>query len=178
MTAREQKLAEIAKYGKTMREWYREVYLYSAHWLQLRLRKLLHAGRKCQRCGIGGNLDIHHKNYRDIYDVEMDDLEALCRTCHQLEHHIKPTPKKPKPKKKPKGRKKKASKHAYKSSPVWRSFRRSIKREKRHLRKVLARGDLHKMNRISINQKIAELDREMAAMTNKIKKQYEKKATP
>ena len=178
MTAREQKLAEIAKYGKTMREWYREVYLYSAHWLQLRIRKLVHAQRKCQRCGVGGSLDIHHKNYRDIYDVGMDDLEALCRTCHQLEHHIKPAPKKAKPKKKSKGRKKKASKHAYKSSPVWRSFRRSIKKEKRHLRKVLERRDLLDVNRISIRQKIGELDREMAAMTNKIKKQYEKKANP
>lgn len=151
---------EVAKYGKTMREWYRDIYLRSGHWMQLRLRKLVHANRKCERCGAVGNLDIHHKNYRDIYDVEMDDLEALCRACHNLEHHIKPQSKvvfKKKRAKKKARKKKKASKY----KPGWNKVKRPIKKQINKMKKSLADKAFNKEMITAINSRIAELAREL-----------------
>lgn len=67
------------------REWYREVYLKSEHWSDLKARKLSESP-KCSRCGAMGNLDVHHVNYRHIFNVELSDLMTLCRKCHD-EHH-------------------------------------------------------------------------------------------
>jgi 5-methylcytosine-specific restriction endonuclease McrA len=31
-------------------------------------------------------LDVHHVNYRNLFDVKLLDLLALCRSCHKEEH--------------------------------------------------------------------------------------------
>lgn len=65
---------------------YRE-YLKSDHWQNLRRLKLK---RKCQ-CGICGsnqNIQIHHLQYRNIYDVKTTDLRRLCGRCHTLVHEL------------------------------------------------------------------------------------------
>lgn len=67
------------------RAYYREVYLSSDHWKALRSRKLS-ANPVCECCGTSKRLDIHHLNYRNLYDVTLDDLQTLCRRCHHLEH--------------------------------------------------------------------------------------------
>ena len=85
----------IADYGKSMREWYREVYLNSEHWKNLRAQKLAEKGRKCEKCGSGTCIQIHHLNYRFIFDVQLCDLQVLCEACHKIAHCIKPTPVKP-----------------------------------------------------------------------------------
>src|SRR5689334_2122982 len=37
----------------------------------------------CERCGAKSKLIVHHKN-EDRYDNRLDNLETLCRRCHQM----------------------------------------------------------------------------------------------
>jgi len=45
---------------------------------------LARAGGRCQACGRGGRLDVHHviKRSRGGSDWDLDLLVALCRRCH------------------------------------------------------------------------------------------------
>jgi hypothetical protein len=43
-----------------------------------------HYGKVCQRCGAVAVL-VHHKN-EDRYDSSVENLEPLCKRCHQLHH--------------------------------------------------------------------------------------------
>jgi len=67
------------------RKWYREEYLKSDHWKSLRRHKLAKYPY-CQNCGSTHNLDVHHRKCRHVYDVQINDLLTLCRSCHTLEH--------------------------------------------------------------------------------------------
>lgn len=67
---------------------YRNVYLTSEHWKNLRKEKL-EKQSKCERCGTALSLDVHHENYRGLYDVTLEDLHVFCRVCHNKEHHKK-----------------------------------------------------------------------------------------
>lgn len=81
---------ELSRYSNlTMREWYRTIYLNSAHWIELRERVKRRRGKRCEKCN-RGNVDVHHLNYRNIYDVTEDDLQVLCRRCHNNEHEKPP----------------------------------------------------------------------------------------
>lgn len=73
------------------REWYRGVYLKSDHWKELKALKLTH-NPICQRCGFKHHLDVHHVNYRNIFDVSLSDLLTLCRICHNKEHEANGMP--------------------------------------------------------------------------------------
>lgn len=83
---------ELAKHGGSMRDWYRGVYLHSNHWKHLRLLAIKTHGRKCAKCPAEKKLDVHHLNYRNIFDVVVTDLQVLCRACHKLEHCSPTTP--------------------------------------------------------------------------------------
>ena len=63
-------------------------YLLSEHWLELRGKKLSKSYR-CERCGSGHRLQVHHLRYRNIFDVGLEDLQTLCRRCHALVHGIR-----------------------------------------------------------------------------------------
>ena len=63
------------------REIYRNEYLTSDHWKELRSRKLKETPF-CENCGSGLKIEPHHINYRNLYDVELFDLKTLCRKCH------------------------------------------------------------------------------------------------
>jgi len=67
------------------REWYRTVYLKSDHWAALKKAKL-RVSSNCEVCGSQKKMDIHHINYRNIFDVTTDDLATLCRKCHTEWH--------------------------------------------------------------------------------------------
>ena len=67
---------------------YRNVYLTSEHWKNLRKEKL-EKQSKCEHCGTTLSLDVHHENYRGLYDVTLEDLHVFCRVCHDKEHHKK-----------------------------------------------------------------------------------------
>jgi hypothetical protein len=64
---------------------YRE-YLKTEDWQAKRDRKL---SRK-KLCGICAApiVDIHHLNYKNLFDVEMTDLRRMCRRCHFLAHDL------------------------------------------------------------------------------------------
>lgn len=56
----------------------------SKRWRALRLRILNRDGRRCQRCGRPGRLEVHHRRplWRGGAPYEPDNLESLCRACH------------------------------------------------------------------------------------------------
>ena len=63
-------------------------YLRSHHWYNLRRAKLKAAGGICKRCEATKRLQVHHLEYRNLYDVLLCDLEVLCVWCHRVEHGI------------------------------------------------------------------------------------------
>ena len=44
--------------------------------------------RKCAICTATQNLDVHHLNYKNLFDVELSDLRVLCHRCHFLVHNL------------------------------------------------------------------------------------------
>lgn len=104
MNAREAKTKlqeEVRKSGMTRKKWYRKIYLKSDHWLQLKNALFITRGRFCERCKSILRLDVHHKEYRSIFDVTINDLEILCRKCHCKEHRKTRNKKKIEKKRKP-----------------------------------------------------------------------------
>ena len=72
-------------------------YLKSYEWKVLRITVLRERGHKCERCGAANMLQIHHKTYERLFHEKLEDLEVLCKTCHQKEHNrYKPRSKKKK----------------------------------------------------------------------------------
>jgi hypothetical protein len=42
---------------------------------------------RCVACGRGGILDVHHAyGYRNLGNERPEELQALCRTCHEFVH--------------------------------------------------------------------------------------------
>lgn len=67
------------------RDYYRKEYLKSEHWRKLKWSKIK-SSPFCADCGSTKHLDVHHLNYRNLYDVELTDLLVLCRACHHKRH--------------------------------------------------------------------------------------------
>jgi hypothetical protein len=67
------------------RVYYRTEYLKSEHWTALRARKLK-ASPVCEVCGSSCRVEPHHLRYKNLFDVELEDLKTLCRRHHVLEH--------------------------------------------------------------------------------------------
>src|SRR5262245_29215896 len=55
-------------------------------WKAIKAAVLTRAGWRCQACGAGGRLDVHHvvKRAQGGSDFDLDQLVALCRRCHAL----------------------------------------------------------------------------------------------
>jgi len=68
---------------------YRNGYLRSEHWQEVRKRKLKQAGYACEICHKKTKLDIHHLTYIRLGNERLDDLQALCRSCHVKEEKRK-----------------------------------------------------------------------------------------
>lgn len=45
-------------------------------------------GRRCEACGSTEQIDVHHADYRNLYEEGDEDLVALCRSCHAECHHL------------------------------------------------------------------------------------------
>lgn len=73
------------------RNWYWNVYLKSEHWKNLKAQKL-GVSPFCEDCGSRRCLDVHHLNYRNLFDVQLSDLKTLCRNCHEAIHRIQGRP--------------------------------------------------------------------------------------
>lgn len=65
---------------------YREVYLRSDHWQQVRIAALERAEHHCQVCNSAKSLDVHHRTYERVGQERPMDLTVLCRRCHSLFH--------------------------------------------------------------------------------------------
>jgi hypothetical protein len=74
-----------AEYTEAQRE-YREVYLRSDHWQEVRKAALERAGRRCQVCNGDKQLDVHHRTYERKGREEPGDVTVLCRKCHETFH--------------------------------------------------------------------------------------------
>lgn len=82
--------SELTSSGLSMRDWYRTIYLKSEHWQDLRKQAFETHGRVCRGCQKTARLDVHHLRYGFIFDVEVCDLQILCRECHDKEHAPNP----------------------------------------------------------------------------------------
>jgi len=72
--------------GDMNKESYQE-YLKIAHWKSTRAIKLFKVSYKCENCGSGRRLQVHHKNYDHLYNELMSDLKVVCDFCHdKIEH--------------------------------------------------------------------------------------------
>lgn len=61
-------------------------YLKSDHWKEKKI-KLFETWKICQLCGSKKYLQVHHKNYRNLYNEEVEkDLVVLCSFCHNKLH--------------------------------------------------------------------------------------------
>jgi 5-methylcytosine-specific restriction endonuclease McrA len=70
-----------------------EVYIDSKEWNIKRRNKLAEKDYTCERCGycsytslVEIPLDVHHKTYKNFGNESPEDLEVLCRHCHNKEH--------------------------------------------------------------------------------------------
>lgn len=88
--------------------WYRFSYLCSQHWIDTREAAKARVGYRCQVCRVFGpnatcgvrlpweeqmmteapQLDVHHVTYARLGQELPEDLEVLCRSCHDKRHRI------------------------------------------------------------------------------------------
>jgi 5-methylcytosine-specific restriction endonuclease McrA len=70
--------------------WYRDYYLQSKHWQRFRAKAKRHYGNRCARCyrvGLPGVvLDVHHHTYSRLWAERLEDVQILCRECHNTKH--------------------------------------------------------------------------------------------
>jgi len=57
----------------------------SPAWLAAREIKIMSVNGLCERCGQIG-IEVHHKERLTIENVNEENLELLCRECHNKEH--------------------------------------------------------------------------------------------
>jgi phage terminase large subunit GpA-like protein len=63
-------------------------YLISKAWGRVRKLAFEFYQNNCCTCGSRYNLQVHHRNYKNLYKETMIDVMLLCETCHD-EHHRK-----------------------------------------------------------------------------------------
>jgi hypothetical protein len=61
-------------------------YLRTQHWSIVRAKAVKRAGHKCENCGSGFRLNVHHLTYEHLWYEYPDDLRVLCETCHAITH--------------------------------------------------------------------------------------------
>jgi 5-methylcytosine-specific restriction endonuclease McrA len=61
-------------------------YLRSERWRKTRIETLIARNCRCERCGAGGVLEVHHRSYASLGAERPEDLEVLCRECHFGKH--------------------------------------------------------------------------------------------
>jgi len=76
--------------GLNEKHYYRFTYLKSDHWLSLRIARIAKDKGRCIVCNreLGLALDVHHVEYRNLYDVQLTDLKSMCRRCHNGTHEV------------------------------------------------------------------------------------------
>ena len=62
-------------------------YLKSPEWRSLREVIFKMRGRKCEKCESTEVLHIHHLTYKNVFNEKYEDLQILCKCCHEKEHN-------------------------------------------------------------------------------------------
>lgn len=70
-------------------KWYREEYLRSSHWLNLRQRAFDRYGKACSVLGCKNKkINLHHLTYLHLGEMrEINDVRPLCWIHHWFAHH-------------------------------------------------------------------------------------------
>lgn len=64
-----------------------DMFMQSDEWRHIRGLRLDIAGHRCEQCGTTEDLQVHHLTYERFGgDENMQDLQALCKTCHERAH--------------------------------------------------------------------------------------------
>lgn len=63
-----------------------QLYLASREWCKLREQVRERAGDRCERCDIFPMDACHHLSYANKYNESLEDLQAICTTCHEFTH--------------------------------------------------------------------------------------------
>ena len=69
-------------------------YYRTPHWKQFSQQAKDFGGNHCEDCGIdedearrtGNYLQVHHKNYNNVGNEDLDDVVTLCKRCHGERH--------------------------------------------------------------------------------------------
>ncbi len=61
-------------------------YIHSAEWATVRTRALRRAQFRCEWCGTKKKLQVHHRSYARLGNESPDDLQVLCKKCHEERH--------------------------------------------------------------------------------------------
>lgn len=78
--------AQREKDKADQKAWYQR-YIQSDKWQSKRKEALVYYGYSCCRChSTNVQLDVHHKSYENLGAESMDQLEVLCRSCHEKKH--------------------------------------------------------------------------------------------
>jgi len=64
-----------------------KTYLQSQDW-KIKRNKKLERKLFCSICGTKNKIDIHHLQYKNLFDIRMKDLLRLCRDCHFILHDL------------------------------------------------------------------------------------------
>jgi len=59
-----------------------QAYLRSTEWREKRKEFLEEANYECERCNNPAT-QVHHTSYENIYNEEKEDVEVLCKSCHE-----------------------------------------------------------------------------------------------
>lgn len=66
-------------------------YLKSDEWKSKKDTLISQRGLKCERCDknlVNFTFDIHHLTYKNIFNEQLEDLQILCRPCHERVHNL------------------------------------------------------------------------------------------
>lgn len=61
-------------------------FLETEEWKPFSKNFKLQVGGRCELCGSRINLNTHHMNYDDLYDISK--LKCLCKKCHNITHKM------------------------------------------------------------------------------------------
>ena len=65
-----------------------EAYLRSPEWAAKKRCLFQRRGRRCERCGSGRRIEVHHKTYERLGCELEEDLEVLCGYHHDIESGV------------------------------------------------------------------------------------------
>jgi 5-methylcytosine-specific restriction endonuclease McrA len=78
---------QCAETKRMVRRFRHQQFMASDEWKHIRGLKLDLASHRCEKCGVGDPLDVHHLTYdRFGGDELLTDLQVLCRDCHEAVH--------------------------------------------------------------------------------------------